>query len=478
MATAKPITDAFYASYCAALDSLCEQGPRTIVVALGGGADSQSVLDLTLRYRTEHPQHEYLAIHLDHYFHPDSPKWAAFLKRQCELHEIPHIVEPIEVSIQGRQSKEAQGRDARYRRLAQLTAEHAIILLGHHLSDQSETFLLQLKRGSGPKGLASMAQFAPFVGERVLCRPLLAHSKADIYAYADARQLQWIEDDTNTDTRIERNFLRHDILPLLVKRWPQFEHTLARSARLCAEQQGLLEELLSEDLLSRMEYQTLCVRGLSEYSKPRQRALLRLFLAKVNAPMPSAAQLEQVIQQLAQRRVQVRFGAQQLCSFAEKLYLLPVFSDVADFRVTVTLDSQQQSFAIELPDDLGVLQFTHGEQVLHVPLDDAPLVLNIGVVLPGDTFSRRVGGQQHRLIPLMKKRRVAPWWRTRWPCLRVDGELIWVAELGFNQQESNTTPTAGAAAALQQWQITWQKGSKAPASHACQDLRNWATAKL
>ncbi|MBA3989288.1 MAG: tRNA lysidine(34) synthetase TilS, partial [Idiomarina sp.] len=161
----------------------------SIVVALGGGADSQSVLDLTLRYREEHPQHHYLAIHLDHYFHPDSPKWAEFLRQQCIQHGIAHIVEPVDVPKQGRASKEALGREARYSRMAQLTDPRAVILLGHHLSDQSETFLLQLKRGAGPKGLAAMAPIAPFTDQRLLVRPLLGLNKAQIYQYAQARKL-------------------------------------------------------------------------------------------------------------------------------------------------------------------------------------------------------------------------------------------------------------------------------------------------
>lgn len=434
MATAKPVTDSFYASYCAALADLDLQGPQSIVVALGGGADSQTVLDLTLRYRQEHPEHDYLAIHLDHYFHPDSPDWAEFLRQYCAQANIAHIVEPLQVDVLGRQSKEAQGREARYQRLAELTNSNAVILLGHHLSDQSETFFLQLKRGAGPKGLSSMAKVSPFSAQRRLCRPLLGHSKAEIYAYAKARQLRWIEDDTNTDTSIDRNFLRHDIMPVLNARWPQFEHTLARSARLCAEQQRLLDELLSVELEQRMTANSLLVEGFERYSSAHQAALIRLFLRHLNVRLPSEAQLLEVLKQMSASSVAVRWGTQQLRSYAGRLYLLPVFADVAAFTTEVRWYVGMSPVEMNLPDNIGTLHLTavdtRSEHV--VPVFEGA-VLQLKLAAPGDKYKRRIGGQWHSVAHLLKKQGVAPWQRRRWPTLWVNGELAWVAQLGVCQ---------------------------------------------
>ncbi|RAK01703.1 tRNA(Ile)-lysidine synthase [Aliidiomarina maris] len=416
-----------------------QQGPLSIVVALGGGADSQSVLDLTLRYREEHPQHHYLAIHLDHYFHPHSPKWAEFLRQQCIQHGIAHIVEPLDVPKQGRASKEALGREARYSRMAQLTDPRAVILLGHHLSDQSETFLLQLKRGAGPKGLAAMAPIAPFTDQRLLVRPLLGLNKAQIYQYAQARKLQWIEDDTNTDTRIERNFLRHQVLPVLTARWPQFETTLARSAALCAEQQNLLDELLAAELASRSDGQRLHIEGFLSYSSARQRALIRQFIDQQNqqlptwAPqrlrLPSQAQLEQVISQLANTRAQVSCSDYQLCSFANYLYLVPHFGALTDVTAPLPWPTEAQPSQVILADDIGVVVATWQSEIpMPLPTD----LLAVSLVQDGDEFMRRTDGSRQRLKPWLKKRQLAPWWRQRWPCVRFKGELLWVAGFGYN----------------------------------------------
>lgn len=293
------VTTDLYPDFSAQLSALNLAPGQQIVVALGGGADSQTILDLTLRFRDEHPEFSYLAIHLDHYFHPDSPKWAEFLRKWCVQHDIAAIVEPLPVPTGARMSKEEQGRNARYNRLAELTQPDAVILLGQHRNDQAETFLLQLKRGSGPKGLSAMASEAPFTDNRRLFRPLLAVTKAEIYAYARAHNVQWIEDDTNTDTSIERNFLRHEIIPRLTERWPQFLDTVARSAKLCAEQTALLDELLHEQLMARIEDDgRFRLQGWWQLSNVRQRALLRAWLQHLQLPLPSFAVLNELTTQI------------------------------------------------------------------------------------------------------------------------------------------------------------------------------------
>ncbi|RUO22635.1 tRNA lysidine(34) synthetase TilS [Aliidiomarina iranensis] len=293
------VTTDLYPDFAKQLDSLALSPGHQIVVALGGGADSQSVLDLTLRYREEHPEYTYLAIHLDHYFHPDSPKWAEFLRAYCQKSEISAVVEPLAVPSGARLSKEEQGRNARYQRMAELTEDNAVILLGQHRNDQTETFLLQLKRGAGPKGLAAMARESAFVGNRRLFRPLLSITKAEIYAYAHAHGVEWIEDDTNTDTTIERNFLRCEIIPILTARWPQFLDTVARSAQLCAEQTALLDELLQEHLQAQLESDgRLHLQGWWQLSEMRQRALLRAWLQHLSAPIPSFAVLNELTTQI------------------------------------------------------------------------------------------------------------------------------------------------------------------------------------
>ncbi|MCH8500564.1 MAG: tRNA lysidine(34) synthetase TilS [Aliidiomarina sp.] len=313
-----------YPLYRDLLTSLELPAGQQIVVALGGGADSQSVLDLTLRFQQEFPDFHYLAIHLDHYFHPDSPAWAEFLRTYCQRAGIDHIVEPVTVPTGKRLSKEEQGRLARYRRLAELTSKNAVILLGQHRTDQVETLLLQLKRGSGPKGLAGMQQIAEFVDQRRLIRPLLNVTKDQIYRYARAHGVEWIEDDTNHDTRIERNFFRHTIIPQIEARFPSFQHTAARTAALCGEQTEVLQALLSEKL---GDFQTaenwFELTNWWSLDEKLQRALLRAWLETFQITLPSAAILYELQTQLQRSRggKQVRVNWSQVEVYRQQKWL-------------------------------------------------------------------------------------------------------------------------------------------------------------
>lgn len=307
-----------YTEFSAALAAPTLRSSQQIVACLGGGADSQTILDLLDRWRAENPHFNYLAIHLDHRFHPNSAEWAAGLERDCARRNFPMLCEVLPVAEGARISKEAAGREARYKRLSELADDDAVMLLGQHRNDQIETFLLQLKRGAGPKGLASMAQAiasdAPQrPGQQTWLRPLLGVGKAEIYAYAEHHQLHWIEDDTNYDTSIDRNYLRHEVVPKLEQRWPHFGNAVLRSAQLCAEQQQVLDELLAEQLKQLVNNEgELAVDVLKTHSAATQRALLRAWLHQNGATMPSFAQLEEIRTQMVQtgndKQPQVAWG--------------------------------------------------------------------------------------------------------------------------------------------------------------------------
>ena len=173
-----------------------------------------------------------------------------------------------------------------------------MLLTAHHQDDQAETVLLQLKRGAGPKGLSGMAKLHSQQGV-LMARPLLEVGREDIVAYAKAQSLSWIEDESNLDSRFDRNFLRQQILPAITQRWPAFAQTVSRSAALCAEQQALLDEVCDEKLTALCSAPgCISVTGLNAMSESWQNALLRRWLAHNQVMMPGAKQLMQVRQML------------------------------------------------------------------------------------------------------------------------------------------------------------------------------------
>jgi tRNA(Ile)-lysidine synthase len=110
------------------------------------------------------------------------------------------------------QASKATARTARYAALATVDAD--VIALAHHADDQAETLLLQLLRGAGPAGLAAMPTYRSPAAGPALLRPLLSLPRAAIDAYARAAGLEWVDDESNADTGVKRNFIRRDIAPM------------------------------------------------------------------------------------------------------------------------------------------------------------------------------------------------------------------------------------------------------------------------
>ena len=105
-----------------------------------------------------------------------------------------------------------------------------VVALAHNLDDQAETVLMNLLRGAGLRGASGMARESRFEGKKLL-RPLLDTSRNEIEAYARRHGLEWIEDESNADESLTRNFIRRRVGPLLEERYPRWRENLARSAR-------------------------------------------------------------------------------------------------------------------------------------------------------------------------------------------------------------------------------------------------------
>jgi tRNA(Ile)-lysidine synthase len=206
--------------------------PATFVVAYSGGVDSTVLLHAL--HALGLPLH---AVHVNHQIQAPANSWEAHCKSQCEHWGIPFTalrvkVEPSELGLEG------QARVQRYRAIFNWMKanQHTVLLCAHHQDDQLETVLLQLLRGSGLRGIGGMRAVGPVGVDRhlhpelLLCRPLLNFSKASLLEYARVHDLQYIEDPSNDDTALRRNWVRHELLPSLEEHFPQSPKALLQLA--------------------------------------------------------------------------------------------------------------------------------------------------------------------------------------------------------------------------------------------------------
>lgn len=208
-------------------------------VALSGGMDSMALLH-ALADSDAHRRRGLRALHVHHGLHAEADAWAAICATACSRLGVALDVVRVDARDTGGLGPEGAARRARYAAFeAHLDAgEH--LAVAHHREDQAETVLLRALRGSGVDGLAAMAPLRP-LGRGVLWRPWLHAARASIAAYARERVRAWVDDPSNDALDLDRNFLRHRVLPLLRERWPRADAALAAVAAHAAEARELLD---------------------------------------------------------------------------------------------------------------------------------------------------------------------------------------------------------------------------------------------
>lgn len=274
---------------------------RRLTLALSGGVDSVVLLDLLLQVRSS-LNFSLSAIHVNHQISPHAADWADFCAALCAKHAVPIQVKKVHVARRSSLGLEAAARAARYQAFAELDTD--LLLLAHHLDDQAETLLLNLLRGAGVRGASGMQAVR---GDAcALARPLIDVPRAILMAYAKQHRLVWIEDESNVDTAFTRNYLRHDVLPLIERRFPAYRQTLARAAQHFSEADTLLDDLAALDAAHAVHAEKLNLTALAWLTPARAKNLLRAYLKSQGVPSLDTERLQEWLRQLLTARADSR----------------------------------------------------------------------------------------------------------------------------------------------------------------------------
>ncbi|MDZ7768211.1 MAG: tRNA lysidine(34) synthetase TilS [Woeseiaceae bacterium] len=254
---------------------------------------------------------------------------------------------------------EAAARQLRYDALSRLLEPGDWLLSAHHRNDQAETLLLNVMRGSGIAGLAGIGEFQPLAAGH-LVRPMRDVPAAMIAAYAVQHELRWVQDPSNDDTAFDRNFVRHEVLPLLESRWPAAVTSLARSTVFAGEAETLLAELAAIDLPQAGDPACMDAAVLMSLNEPRQRNLMRHAIRELGLPLPPARKLERIVTELlparADARPLVQWPGGEARRYRSRLYL---GAPLLPYPICPTIVSSPAR-SLGLGDGLGELQLVPG----------------------------------------------------------------------------------------------------------------------
>jgi tRNA(Ile)-lysidine synthase len=395
-----------------------------ICVAFSGGVDSTALLATLARI----PRLQLRALHINHGLHASASVWSRHCQTFARSVGVPLKVVRVQVARTRGASLEAQARDARYAALARELKADEILMTAHQADDQLETVFLQLLRGAGVAGIAAMPQVTRFAAGW-LVRPLLERSRAELAGWVSARRLTWIEDVSNADERLDRNYLRRQVLPLIRSRWPGSASAVARSARHAAQAQRLLEEVGRVDVNKAADGAALSVKVLRALSAERRANALRVWIAQGGWPVPDARRLAEltgpVLEARADANPAVAWAGVVARRQGDRLEIRPAGIAAPQAPLTWAWRSAPQ---LTLPCELGTLAL---EADARGPLDLAllPDELVVAWRQGGERLRPNARGPSRALKTLLQEAQVPPTARARLPLIFAGPQLLAVADL-------------------------------------------------
>lgn len=378
---------------------------KRVAVGLSGGLDS--VVLLHLLYGLAPPLGIKLsAIHVNHGLSPNAGDWKKFCSALCGELGVPFRSVKVKIGKKNL-GLEAAAREARRAAFQSLRAD--CIALAHHQDDQAETVLFNLLRGTGLAGASGMPAVGR-LGKKILLRPLLGVPRSAIRAYATEQGLGWIEDESNADESLTRNFIRRRIGPLLASRFPRWQESLARAARHFGD------------------------------TELDGRRLLRAYLKQKGLRAPSEAKLVEMLKQLGSPRAAIAHDGMVFRRYREKL-----FAENEKPEASFKPRAWNGESRLPLPELGGELLF---RKVRGKGIDPSLLKgkkLQLRLRSGGERLQLDPGRPRRTLKNLFQEAGIPPWERERLPLLVCGDELVWVPGLGVDAKFLN----AGGAPGIQ-----------------------------
>ena len=390
----------------------------TYWVAFSGGPDSTALLQALTELQP--PLQHVRVVHVNHGMHPESGDWAEHCASFCAERGLELRCLDVSPDPASGRGPEAEMRRLRYAAMAALLSGGDVLLTAHHSGDQAETLLLNLMRGSGVEGLAGISELRP-LGDAWLARPLLGCSSESLKAFLRDRGIEWIEDPANRDPAFDRNFIRHELLPVFRRRWPHAVESLARSARHSREAADILAAYADSMLTPRLVTdRVLDIAGLATSDDSLLKLMLRRWIRTVAAPSMPAMRLTELCRQLEHAapgsNITTRWQGWMLRHFHQQLWL---YEEAA---IGPCPDLSWSGLEpVDLGPGIGVLKLTPHP-------DAAPAAMRVRPRMGGEKIDLDTRRHRQSVKNLLRDAAIPPWLRDSIPLLELDGETVAIGD--------------------------------------------------
>ena len=401
------------------------------------------LLDMVHRWVQANDGPTLYGLHIHHGLSEHADRWALLCEQQCIARKIAFQCHRVSVAQSDGSGLEAAARAARYAAFEHCLEEGDVLLQGHHQDDQIETIIYRLLRGAGPRGLTGIPETRA-LARGTLCRPLLNTNREQINAWAQHYDLPFEEDPSNRDVTLDRNYIRHELLPVIAARWPGYRQTISRVGRLQALTMTGLEQAPLARVVGFWDEPGLSLGPLSTGALPSEDDAMSLahqlyrWLLEDGFDPPPAKRLTEFARQCrsarADRQPQLKVNNQRLIAWQGSVYRIPYAE-----RTVALPDSVTVGESIIGP--WGALRW-------EPDLNGLPEGLAVGLTIrnAGEKMTLAAGGPSRTFKNICQAYKVPPWWRSALPVLTHEGQavfLVGVAKLKGASDLPKKDKTAG-----------------------------------
>jgi tRNA(Ile)-lysidine synthase len=398
---------------------------KSYIVGFSGGADSTALLHAisTIQNQLDVPVS---AVHINHGLHDDADLWQLQCETFCRQNGIKLVCLRIKLENRSGKGLEAEARHLRYEAISALLKSGDCLLTAHHADDQAETLLLNLMRGSGVDGLSAMPDSRP-LGNGVLQRPLLGFQNSVLREYLGDNNIEWMEDPSNQYLNHDRNFVRHEIIPLLEKRWPEVSKRLLLTHKAMTDARKLLEKLADVYLGQNLTHPfVLQVNSQLLDEQELFKLVIRRWIKQSGSPSLPVYRLESFFEQIRQagndHKIAVVWGECSLHLYKQQLWL-------QTDREVLPCPSREWPPGhneLDLGRDVGQL-ILEGEAS---PTGDFSVGARINMKATGISQ-----GTHHKSLKnLFQTAGIPPWLRDCIPLCKLDDELVAMGDWCFSER--------------------------------------------
>ena len=391
------------------------------LIAYSGGCDSTALLYFANKTARKN-KINIRAIHVNHNLNKESKKWENHCKEFCKGINVELYIENVNIILKPGDSIEEKAREERYLSIYSQMGKKTLMMTAHHGDDQAETFLYQLFRGSGAKGLSSMPRIKK-IKKGFHFRPFLAFNKKTLEDFVAFKSLSYVEDLSNNNTDFSRNFIRKEILPSIKRKWPSCASTISRSAQNLSELFKLNEDLAMIDiqkfLVKNICKLSISVRGLDKY---RCNNVIRYWISKNNYRMPSSEQMNSIYSNV------INAGKDKVPFFLCSEYEIRRHNDYIEIMLPLKKHDPSIIYKWKYMENLIITSLS-----LNLSWNDLEKRFGRKIAYDVEVRFRKSGeniklyNSKKSLKDYMREINMPPWKRDRTPLIYIDKELrvIW-----------------------------------------------------